>query len=102
MRHPQHLTAAEQCRADRLENLARSLGLLRRAVARRGRGDVETFCDGLAARLAAAPLADDDRAEIAAVVDLVRQRVRYGLHERLRKLLLPLVAAMENQLELST
>ena len=37
--------------------------------------------------------------EIAAVVELLDDRVKYGLHDRLRKLLLPLVTAVEKQME---
>jgi hypothetical protein len=49
--------------------------------------------------LDAAEVPLDDRAEIAAVVELLIDRVKYGLSERLRKLLLPLVAAVESQME---
>jgi hypothetical protein len=84
-----------------MEDLARTLAALRRAVRSRGRIDVETFCDCLVRRLAAAPIPSDDRDEMAATIDLVRQRVKYGLHERLRKFLLPLVEAVEKQMEMS-
>ena len=99
MRYPQHLTAAEQQRSDRLDDLARTLVVLRRAVRQGPRTDVEAACHGLLARLAAAPLAADGREEIAAVVRLIRGRAACGLDDRLRKLLLPLVAAAESQLE---
>jgi hypothetical protein len=101
MRHPQHLARSEQRRADHREDLVRTLDLLRRALAQRGRADVETFCRGFLRQVGEAELPADDRAEMAAVVELLLDRVKYGLSERLRKLLLPLAAAVESQMELS-
>ncbi len=101
MRHPQHATHALCRPLDRLEDLACTLALVRRAVRERAAGDVRNHCRGLLRRLADAPLPPDDRAEIAAVVELLHDRVKYGLHDRLRKLLLPLVTAAESQMEVS-
>ena len=70
--------------------------------AQRSTGDVETFCRAFLRRLSDAEIPLDDRAEIAAVVELLQDRAKYGLSERLRKLLLPLVAAVESQMEMST
>ena len=41
----------------------------------------------------------DDADEIRATIGLIEARVKFGIHERLRKFLLPLVAAVERQLE---
>jgi hypothetical protein len=100
MRHPQNPTTDRQRRLDRQEDLALTLALVRRALAERVAGEVQARCRAFLRRLADSPLPPDDRAEIAAVVELLQDRVKYGLHRRLRKLLLPLVTAVETQMEL--
>jgi hypothetical protein len=99
MRRPQHAARRDQDRIDCREDLARTLSLVRLAVRQRNRIDVETNCRAFLRRLDAAEVPLDVRAEIAAVIELLIDRVKYGLSERLRKLLLPLVAAVENQME---
>lgn len=84
---------------DRLDDLAAATAALRKAVGRGDRVAIETACWSLTRRLAAAPLEGDDEDEIRATVGLIEARVRFGLHERLRKFLLPLVAAVELQIE---
>src|SRR5947209_7913228 len=101
MRQPEYPARAELLREQSLDDLARTLALLRRAVRQRGRIDVETFSDCLERRLGVAPLAADDRAELAATVRFLRRRTEHGLSERLRQFLLPLVAALEKQMEIS-
>ena len=71
------------------------------ALTERAAGDVQARCRGFLRRLDDAPLPLDDLAEIAAAVELIQDRVKYGLHQRLRKLLLPLVTAVESQMEVS-
>ena len=61
---------------------------------------MQARCRCFLRRLVDAPLPLDDRAEIAAAVELLQDRVKYGLHARLRKLLLPLVTAVESQMEI--
>jgi hypothetical protein len=99
MRRPQHPARRDQLVLDSREDLVRTLALLRLAVRRRNRGDVETSCRAFLRRLGGAEIPLDDRAEIAVVVELLQDRVKYGLTDRLRKLLLPLVAAVESQME---
>jgi hypothetical protein len=99
MRRPQHATCRDLQQLDCREDLVHALARVRLAVKQRGRLDVETSCRGLLRRLADAEMPLDDRAEISAIVELLIDRVKYGLTERLRKLLLPLVAAMESQME---
>ncbi len=99
MHRPAHLAAAEERRFDRLEDLASSSAALRKAVLRGDRVAVETFCGGLLRRLALAPLEDDDADEIRATLGLLEARVRFGIHARLRRFLLPLVTAIERQIE---
>jgi hypothetical protein len=101
MRHPQNPTSERQRRLDRLEDLTLTLALVRRALVERAAGDVQARCRCFLRRLDDAPLPPDDRAEIAAAVEFIQDRVKYGLHQRLRRLLLPLVAAVESQMEMS-
>ena len=101
MRRPQHPARRDELQLDAREDLARTLALLRLAVRQQCRANVESFCRALLRRLDDGEIPLDDRAEIAAVVELLRDRVKYGLTERLRKLLLPLVAAVESQMEAS-
>ena len=98
--HVRSRSARERERAlDCLEDAGLALAALRRAVARGDRAAIETLCRAFARRLDAAPLDGDDAEEIRATIDLIEARVRFGVHERLRKFLLPLVAAAERQLE---
>jgi len=99
MHRPAHPAAAEERRLDRLEDAGLALAALRRSVARGDRASIETFCLSFARRLAAAPLDGDDADEIRATIGLIQARAMFGIHERLRKFLLPLVAAVEMQLE---
>jgi hypothetical protein len=99
MRRPQHPARRDQLLLDGREELVHALALLRLVVRQRCRADVETCCRAFLRRLDDAEVPLDDRAEIAAVVELLQDRVKYGLTERLRKLLLPLVAAVEKQME---
>jgi hypothetical protein len=101
MRRPQHPARRDEERLDHREDLVRALSLVRLAVRQRNRIDVETNCRAFLRRLDAAEIPLDDRAEISAVVELLIDRVKYGLSERLRMLLLPLVAAVESQMEAS-
>jgi hypothetical protein len=101
MHRPQHPPRPAECRVDLRADLIRDLAALRRAVRERSRASVESLCRALLRRLSDAELPLDDRAEIAAVVELLLDRVKYSLSERLRILLLPLVAAMESQMQLS-
>ena len=64
MHRPAHLTAAEERRLDRLEDLAAAAAALRRAIAKSDRAAVETYCASLARRLALAPIDGDDAEEI--------------------------------------
>ena len=89
----------EQSRLDRLEDLGLALAALRRAVVRGDRIAIETACWALVRRLAVAPIDGDDEDEIRATVRLIEARVKFGVHERLRKFLLPLVSAAQQQLE---
>jgi hypothetical protein len=100
MRRPQNLPHRDLERLDCREDLVRTLALVRLAVGERSRREVETACRALLRRLARAEMPLDDRAEMTAVVELLIDRVKYGLTDRLRKLLLPLVAAVESQMEL--
>ena len=99
MPYPSHPAAARERRHDRLEDAALALAALRKAVIGGDRLAIETFCLALARRLAAAPLADDDADEIRATIGLVEARLEFGVHERLRRFLLPLVTALELQFE---
>ncbi len=99
MHRPANLTADEERRLDRLEDVASAAAALRRAVARCDRPAIETFCRSLVRRLALAPLEGDDKDEIGATVGLIEARVKFGIHQRLRRLLLPLAAAVERQIE---
>ncbi len=99
MHGPAHLTTEQECRFDRLEDAGLALAALGRGVARGDRTAIETFCLSFARRLEAAPIDGDDAEEIRATVGLIEARVKFGIHERLRKFLLPLVAAVERQLE---
>ena len=101
MRCPQYPRRRDQERFDCREDLVRTLALLRLAVREQSRRDVETVCRSFLRRLSAAEMPLDDRAEMAAVVELLQDPHKYGLSERLRKLLLPLVAAVESQMEAS-
>jgi hypothetical protein len=99
MRRPEYPSALDQCRLDRLDDLASAVASLRRAVAQGDRIAVETCCWIVARRLAAAPIEGDDQDEISATVRLVEAQVKFGMHQRLRKFLLPLVTALELQIE---
>jgi len=76
-----------------------ALAALRRCVARGDAPAIATSCGTLSRRLAATPLEGDDVEEIRATLRLIEARVKFGVHQRLRKFLLPLVAAIERQLE---
>ena len=99
MHRPAHPTRAEEERLDRRADLGLALAALRRSLARGDRLAVETYCHSFVRRLAAAAYAADDADEIHATLDLLAARVQFGLHERLRKFLLPLVTALELQVE---
>ncbi len=99
MHRPAHLAAAAEQRLDRLQDAGSAAAALRRAVARGDRVAVETFCRLLARRLALAPIESDDADEIRATIGLLEARVKFGIHQRLRRFLLPLVAAVESQIE---
>jgi hypothetical protein len=99
VRHPDHPTAAEEQRLDRLQDLGSALDSLRRAIVRGDRISIETFCWTLARRLAVSPIDGDDEDEIRATIGLIEARVKFGIHQRLRNFLLPLVAALEGQIE---
>ncbi len=100
MRRPQYPLRRDQSSFDAREDLVQTLALLRRAVRERGRADVETYCRAFLRRLADVEIRLDDRAEMSALVELLQDRAKYGLTDRLRKLLLPLVAAVECQMEI--
>ena len=99
MHRPANPTTQQQQRLDRLEDAGLALASLRKAIARGDGLSIETFCWTFSKRLAVAALDGDDEDEIRATVGLVEARVKFGIHERLRKFLLPLVAAIELQLE---
>jgi hypothetical protein len=99
MHRPAHPTPEEETRLDRLEDASLALAALRKATARGDRIAIETCCWTFGRRLARAPLDGGDADEIRATVGLIAARVKFGIHERLRKFLLPLVAAIERQLE---
>ena len=99
MRQPAHPTAAEQRRFDRLEDVGAAVASLGKAIVRGDRISIETFCWTLARRLAVSPIDVDDEDEICATIRLIEVRVKFGIHERLRTFLLPLVAAIEQQIE---
>ncbi len=99
MHRPANPSTEQERRLDRREDASLALAALRRAVARGDRIAIETACWTLLRRLAAALLDGDDQDEIQATIGLVEARVKFGIHERLRKFLLPLVAAIERQLE---
>jgi hypothetical protein len=99
MHRPAHLTQEEQQRFDRLDDVASALASLRKAIVRGDRLAIETFCWTLARRLAFSPIEGDDQDEICATIRLIEAQVKFGLHERLRKFLLPLASAIEVQIE---
>jgi hypothetical protein len=99
MHRPANAPHEEQRRLERLEDVASAVAALRRAIAQGDRLSIETFCWALARRLARAPLDGDDVDEICATIHLIEAQVKFGLHERLRKFLLPLATAIERQLE---
>jgi hypothetical protein len=99
MHQPAHLSAAEERRLDRLEDVGSALASLRQAIVRGDRISIETFCWTLARRLAVSPIEGDDEDEICATIGLIEARVKFGIHQRLRNFLLPLVAAIEGQIE---
>jgi hypothetical protein len=99
MRHPQHPTPDHERQADRLQDLAAALAALRKAVAGGDRPAVENGCRTLVRRLAAAALPGDDETEIRATIGLLEAQVRFGIQARLRRFLLPLVSALERQVE---
>ena len=99
MHRPACPTREQDRRLDRLEDAGLALAALRKAIARGDRIAIETCCRTFARRLAAAPLDGEGEEEIQATAGLIEARVKFGIHERLRKFLLPLVAAIERQLE---
>lgn len=99
MHRPSHLARQEEERLDRRQDAGLALAALRRGVARGDRLAIQTYCFSFTRRLAAAALDGGDEDEIRATVAHLEARVQYGVHERLRKFLLPLVAALETQLE---
>ncbi len=99
MHRPANPTREEERRLDRREDLGLALAALRRSIARGDRTAIETFCFSCTRRLAAAGLDGDDEEEIRATIGLIEARVKFGVHQRLRKFLLPLVTALELQLE---
>ncbi|MGO9114332.1 MAG: hypothetical protein ACLP9L_34380 [Thermoguttaceae bacterium] len=99
MHHPANLTAREERRLDRLEDVGSALTALRKAIERGDRISIETFCWTLARRLAVSPIDGNDQDEICGTIGLIEARVKFGIHERLRQFLLPLVAALEGQIE---
>ena len=99
MHRPANPTTQQEGRLDRLEDLGLALAALRKTIIRGDRVAVEIACWAFARRLADAPLDGDDRDEIRAALGLIEARVKFGLYERLRKFLLPLIAAIERQLE---
>ena len=101
MRRPANLPAAQEQRLDRLQDVAAAAAALRRAIAAGDRLSIETFCFSLAGRLALSPIDGDDEDEIRATVGLIGARVKFGVHERLRRFLLPLAAAVEAQIEVA-
>ncbi len=99
MHRPAHLSREEEQRLDRLQDVGSALAALRKAVAQGDRVSIETTCWTLARRLAAVPIDSDDEDEICATIRLVEAQVKFGLHQRLRRFLLPLVTAIELQIE---
>jgi len=99
MHRPADPMREEEQRRDRLEDAGLALAALRRSVARGDRLAIETFCLSFTRRLAAAAIDGDDEDEIRATIELIAARLKFGIHQRLRKFLLPLVAAAEVQLE---
>ena len=99
MHRPANPTPTEELRLDLLEDVAAAAAALRKAITGEDRLAIETFCFSLARRLAAAPLDGDDRDEIRATIGLIADRVKFGIHQRLRKFLLPLATAIELQIE---
>jgi len=99
VRRNAHLTAEEELRFDRFEDLGCALDGLRQAIGGGDRISIETHCWTLVRRLGVAPIDGDDEHEICATVRLIEARVKCGVYERLRKFLLPLVAAIERQIE---
>jgi len=99
MHRPAHLAADQERRLDRLEDLASAAAGLRKAIDRGDRAAVETFCFSLARRLALVPLDRGDEDKIRATIALIEARVKFGIHQRLRRFLLPLAAAVEGQIE---
>ena len=98
MHRPEHLTTRQERRLDRLEDCrgrgrAPQGGGPRRSDRRR---DLLLLARPAAG---AAPIDGDDEEEIRATLGLIEARVRFGIHERLRAFLLPLVAAVERQIE---
>ncbi len=99
MRRPAHVPAEQERRHDRLDDLGLAIDALGRTIARGDRLAIETACWTIARRLTAAAIEGDDAEEISATVGLIEARVRFGVHERLRRFLLPLAAAVQRQVE---
>ena len=99
MHGPANPTAEQDRRLDRLEDAGLALAALRKAIAQGDRVWIETFCWTFARRLAAGADRRRRREEISATIGLIEARVKFGVHQRLRKFLLPLAAAVQRQLE---
>jgi hypothetical protein len=99
MRQPQHLSHEQQRQCDRLQDVGSALAAVRKAAAGGDRLAIQASCGSLARRLAVAPIDGGDEDEICATIRLIETRTKFGVPPRLRRFLLPLVAAVEWQIE---
>ena len=92
----------EAC-ADRLDDIASTIGHLRKAVADRGRIDCQVWTAQARKRIAAARLDEMDSEAMGLIVNAIDQQIQYGggnyLPSQLRGLLLPMVSCLESILE---
>ncbi len=86
-------------RPDRLEDLSATLASLRRAITRGDRIAIETYCHAFCRRLDRSPIDMDDVEELRALATHLASRVKFGVYERLAQIPMPLVSALESQLE---
>ena len=100
MHRPENLSREQERQCERSENISMALGHLRKSVECGDRLRIETACFGLAGRIYGSPdINVDDAEEIGRTLLFIKNRLKFGLHERLRKFLSPLVTAVEAQIE---
>ena len=96
---PKNLTTVEEDRCKAIDDLGLAVESLRRAVTSKTRACIHAMCDYVECCMTTSTIDGDDEDEITAVLALIKYRVQFGVYERLRQMLLPLVDAIHSMIE---